>query len=129
MEGYDRCMAKNLRKGNETARRLKLIDASRSRSAALLPQLLSRLDSDETVENKRHVVRALGKIGGPKAEAKLLQLLESERGLILGDVAHALGLLRVKRAAPALERLLQHRTEWVRQNAEFALLRLSVRKS
>jgi HEAT repeat protein len=118
-------MAKHLHKGDETLRRWKIIDASRSGDASLLPQLLARLEGSETYENRRHVVRALGNIGGPRAEAKLLELLGTEQGLILGDIARALGELGCRRAANPLESLRNHESEWVRQNVTFALRRLS----
>lgn len=114
---------KRLHKGDETRRRWKIIDASRAADVGLLPQLLARLDGDESYENKRHIVRALGNIGGPRAEQKLIELLGSQRGLILGDVAQSLGKLGVRRAAPALRLLGDHESEWVRQNVEFALRR------
>jgi hypothetical protein len=41
-------MPKRLDKGDETRRRWKIIDASRSGDASLLPQLLARLDGEET---------------------------------------------------------------------------------
>ena len=95
-------MAKHLHEGDETLR-WKTIDASRSADASLLPQLLARLDGDETYESRRHIVRALGNIGGPRAEAKLLELLDSEPGLIIGDITRALGEIGCRRAAPPLE--------------------------
>jgi HEAT repeat protein len=117
-------MAKNLHKGSESGRRSKIIAASRAADPGLLPQLLARLEGKETLSNKRHVVRSLGNIGGPTAEAKLLALLNSQSGVILGDIAHALGKLRVKRAAGALKELSGHKLEWVRQNVAFALGRM-----
>jgi HEAT repeat protein len=117
-------MPKHLHKGDETLRRLKIIDASRAGEPSLLPQLLARFDSDETLENKRHITRALGKIGGPSAEAKLLELLGTQQGLILGDIAQALGKLESRQAAPLLKGLCNHESEWVRQNASFALRKL-----
>ena len=118
-------MAKHLHKGDETLRRWKIIDASRAGDASLLPQLLARLDGDETYENKRHIIRALGKIGGPRAEAKLLELLGTQQGLILGDIAQALGKLGSRQAAPKLKGLCEHESAWVRQNVSFALRRLT----
>ena len=118
-------MAKHLHKGDETRRRWKIIDASRSGDASLLPQLRARLDGSETYENRRHIVRALGNIGGPRSEAKLIELLGRERGLILGDVARSLGEIGCHRAANPLESLRTHESEWVRQNVTFALRRLS----
>jgi HEAT repeat protein len=121
-------MAKQLRKGDETRRRFNIMKASRSRDASLLPQLLARLAGDESYENKRHIVRALGHIGGAKVEGTLLRMLENERGLILGEIAHALGRLGTRKAVPALRSLIDHESEWVRQNVSFALQRLSTVK-
>ena len=114
-------MAKHLHKGDETRRRWKIIDASRTGDANLLPQLLAQLDGDESYDNKRHIIRALGNIGGSPAEDKLIGLLGSQRGLILGDIAQALGKLGSRRAVPALKGLREHEIEWVRQNVSFAL--------
>ncbi len=111
---------KKLHTGDRNQRRWKLIGASRSGDRALLPQLLGRFDR-ETPDNQRHIVRALGKVGGPAAEARLLELLGSRRGLILGDVAHALGELRSRRAVALLKALRGDECEWVRQNVRFAL--------
>ena len=117
-------MAKHLHKGDDTLRRWKIIGASRNGDASMLPQLLARLDGDETHENKRHIVRALGNIGGPQVEAKLLGLLDTERGLMLGDIAQALGKLGSRRAVAKLRALRDHESEWVRQNVSYALRRL-----
>jgi HEAT repeat protein len=118
-------MAKRLHKGDESHRRWKIIEASRSADVGVLPQLLARLSSAETYQNRRHIVRALSNIGGPQAEAKLLELLASERGPLLGEVAQAIGKLRLRQAIPALKLLSAHESEWVRQNVAFALGRLA----
>ena len=120
-------MARELHKGDESRRRSRIIDASRAGDASLLPQLLARLDGEESHDNKRHIVRALGNIGGERAEDKLIGLLETQRGLILGDVAHALGRLGSRRAVPLLKALRDHESEWVRQNVAFALKRIKAR--
>jgi HEAT repeat protein len=121
-------MAKQLDKGDETGRRSKIMAASRAGDASLLPQLLARLDDGkETYENRRHIVRALGTIGGGRVEAKLLQMLKSERGLILGEIAHALGRLRTRAALAGLKALADHEVEWVRLNVGFALRRIGSR--
>jgi HEAT repeat protein len=122
-------MAKNLHNGDESLRRFKIIGASRAGDASFLPQLLARLDSNETRDNKRHIVRALGNIGGPKVEAKLIELLGTQSGPILGDVAQALGKLGSRRAIPTLNAFCDHKSEWVRQNVRFALQRLTRRRS
>jgi HEAT repeat protein len=118
-------MSKRLHKGDESRRRWKIIDASRAGDASLLPQLLARLDGNESYDNKRHIVRALGNIGGPRAEEKLIALVGTQRGLILGDIAHALGQIGSRQALPALKNLCNHELEWVRQNASFAVRKLT----
>jgi hypothetical protein len=121
-------MPKRLDKGDETRRRWKIIDASRSGDSSLLRQLLARLDGYETYDNKRHIVRALGNIGGPRVEQRLITLLGTERGLILGDIAHALGQIGSRPALPALKDLCAHKLEWARQNASFAVRKLTESK-
>jgi HEAT repeat protein len=114
-------MVKHLHQGDESRRRQKIMRASRAEDTEMLPQLLARLNADETCENKRHIVRALGNIGGPLAEARLLELLGTSKGLILGDIAQALGKLGSLRAVPKLKGMRNHEVEWVRQNVNFAL--------
>ena len=118
-------MTKHLHKGDEAHHRWKIIDDSRAADASLLPQLLARLDGD--ADNKRHIVRALGNIGGPQVEEKLVGLLGSRQGLILGDVAQALGKLGSRRSVLALKGFSDHESAWVRQNVNFALRRIANR--
>jgi HEAT repeat protein len=118
-------MVKLLHKGDEERRRWNILEAGYGRNVAYLPQLLARLDSDETHDNKRHIVRALGLIGDRRAEERLLQLLETETDLMLGDVAHTLGQLDSRKAIPRLKSLLDHDVEWVRQNAKWALTEMA----
>jgi len=112
---------KQLHKGTEDQRRLKIIQVSKSRDSRYLPQLLSRLESDETYANKRHIVRALGNIGGSKAEQALLELLRKEKGLILGDICGALASIGSKRLIPEIKMLRKHENAWVRGQAAQAL--------
>jgi hypothetical protein len=104
-------MAKRLHKGDKSIPAGKIMSASRAADASMLPQLLARLHGNETYENKRLIVRALGNIGGSKAEAKLLELLRIQRGLMLGDIAEALGKFRSRRAIPMLESLTDHKLQ------------------
>lgn len=62
-----------------------------------------------------------------RAEDRLLELLGVEHGLILGDIAQALGKVGSRRAAPVLEAIRDHESEWVRQNVNFALRRFADR--
>ncbi|MBI4612589.1 MAG: HEAT repeat domain-containing protein [Planctomycetes bacterium] len=117
-------MLKLIHKGDETERRVKIMGVSRARDDRYVPQLLARLDSEETYENKRHIVRALGNIADPRAEPRLLEMLESATGLMLGDVIRSVGQLGLKQAAPRVRTLVHHSVEWVRQNARWALDKL-----
>ena len=121
-------MLKLLHKGDESQRGWKIIEVSRARDAAYLPQLLARLDSDETHHNKRHIVRALGNIGGDRAEARLLELLQTSTGLMLSDVIRSLGRLRSRKAAARIRSLLNHEMERVRQDATWAMRRITGEK-
>jgi HEAT repeat protein len=60
----------------------------------------------------------------PRRKPSCLELLTTESGLILGDLANALGRLRLRAALPALKELKDHPLEWVRQNVAFAERRL-----
>jgi HEAT repeat protein len=122
-------MVKRLHKGNETLRRWAIIDVSRCGDKKYLEQLLARLDSDETYENKRHIVRALGNLGDSSVADRLMKLAVGHNGLILGDIAHTLGQLRASKAKPLLKKLASHKLAWVQQNARFALDRLAKRKA
>ena len=122
-------MVKQIQKGDENRRRWNIIDASRSRDASYVPQLLARLDSNESYENKRHIVRALGNIGDKRAEPRLLQLLDHEPGLLLGDVVRSLGQLNSQVAISRIKLLVDHHVEWVRLNAKWALERMSTQRS
>ncbi len=113
---------KLLHKGDENRRRWTIIDVSRSGDARYVPQLLARLKSDETHENKCHIIRALGNLGDRRAVPPLLALLSQlTGGNILGDLARSLGQLNAHDAIPRLEKLKNHSNEWVRQNAIWAL--------
>jgi HEAT repeat protein len=112
---------KSLRKGDEDRRRGSLIRASRSGDRAYLPQLLKRLTDEHAEGNRRHVVRALGNIGGEVAVDALLRVLNNDSGLILGDAEEALGKLRCHQAIARLKSLAQSDTDWVAQKAQWAL--------
>lgn len=114
-------MVKQINKGGESSRRKKIIDISLSSDSAYLPQLFAILDSDDTESNKRHAIRALANIGGNEAEKRLFKLLETSSGLMLGDVCKGLGQLKSRAAIPSLERLSNHKLEWVQMNAKWAI--------
>lgn len=105
---------------NEDQRRIAIIEASQSADRTCLERLLE-LSATDTYANRRHVVRALGRIGGAEAESRLLELLQVEDGRILGDLAQALRRLKSASAAESIRRLESHHLEWVRQNARWAV--------
>ncbi len=63
--------------GTEDERRWKIIDTLRKADAEYLPQLHARLESNETLENKRHIIRALGNIGSREYIPVLMRFLKS----------------------------------------------------
>jgi HEAT repeat protein len=118
-------MANRLNKGDESRRRQNIIKASRNGDVELTAQLIALLQTKESRGNKRHAVRALGNIGGERARTTLLELLNREDGIILGDIAHALGQIRCRSALPGLKRLADHKLLWVRQNVAFAITEIT----
>ncbi len=109
----------NLWSDSEDERRFAIIEASRTRDISKLPRLLTLLHTD-TYSNRRHITRALGSIGGDEAQQALLELLEQEERLILGDIAKSLGQLKVIAALSRLQTMQNHQSDWVRQNARWA---------
>lgn len=115
---------KHIHKGTEARRRGVIIDVSRHRDRRYLAQLLARLRSDETYENRRHIVRALGNIGDQSAIEPRKEILQQERGDILGDAAAALAKLGASDALPRLTVLAASKRPWIAQQAKWALSRL-----
>jgi HEAT repeat protein len=120
MEAFERG---DLNSIDEDLRRFAIMEASRTKDASCLPRLLALLEAD-TYPNRRHIVRALGNIGGEANERRLLELLKIEDGLILGDIANALGKVGSRAALPQLRELEAHPTEWVTQNARAAIRKI-----
>ncbi len=110
----------NLRDVDEAVRRWEIIEISKSACLEAAEELLN-IYSSETEENKRHIVRAYGNIGGLKLEAELSKLLLNEKGLILGDICKALGQLRVSAVKEQIRLLQSHELQWVSQNANWAV--------
>lgn len=112
---------KILNKGTEDDRRKKIINASKSKDKRYLPQLIGLLESDETYENKRHIIRAIGNIGELRVVDMLNELIILEKGLILGDIAEALGKLKHESSKEVLLTLQNHKLAWVSEKARWAL--------
>jgi hypothetical protein len=117
-----------LRDSNEDIRRFEIIDISRSSCSEAADDLLC-IYSSETYENKRHIVRAYGNIGGSKLEIELLKLLSFEKGVILGDICKSLGELGLTSAEAEIRLLQSHELQWVSQNANWALKQFKVLSS
>lgn len=103
-------------------RRWAIIDASQAADAHAAPLLIRMLDT-EGEENRRHIARALGNIGGDEVSRALLRIVEYEDTMILGDALRALGSIDPQIARPHAERLASHPIEWVAQNARWVLKR------
>ena len=90
----------------EDVQRLAILKASKDRDVSYVPHLIHLLsDPDTCLNNRRHIVRALGHIGHQSAEAPLLHILVSESDLIVGDAAQALGRLGAVSALSSLHRV------------------------
>ena len=115
---------KDLSKGDEDIRRWNIIDISKARDARYIPQLVARLESDETYENKRHIVRALGNIGDSSVGEVLLSKLQTEQGLIVGEIAEALGKLNISYAYEELQNFTNHSTPLISEKASGAIKKI-----
>ncbi len=115
---------KLLNRGTEDERRWKIIDVSRTKDSRYLPQLHALLYSDETIDNKRHAIRAIGNIASIDSKAILLEMIQQEEGLILGDICRAIKALEMCEAIEFIKPLLNHKKSWVQQEAQSTLKRL-----
>jgi hypothetical protein len=105
-------------------RRWCVIYISKNRLVQYENALLDLLETERDVSNQRHIVRGLGNIGSARSVEPLLRHLCQGQGLILGDVAEALGKLNVRDARPEIERLTQSEVCWVAEKARWALRQL-----
>lgn len=109
---------------DEEERRQIICDAIWDKDERYVPQFLTRLSQDETPDNRRYLVRALGRLGGPGVEDALLDLAGRESGFILSDIAQAFGRLRCHRAKAILKKWTESPLRCVREKARFGLKRL-----
>jgi hypothetical protein len=110
---------------DETFRRWAVIDISKHKMRDYEDVLLQRYCSEESYDLKRHIVRALGNIGGEKTCTLLVAAVRTEQGLILGEIAEAIGKLRIRDAIPDLLQLEKSPVSWVSQKARWALRRVA----
>jgi len=113
----------DLESSEECRRRWALISISRQRLAEYEDKLIIML-RNETESNRRHIVRALGKIGTDKSVAPILEILKNESGLILGDAAESLGKLNAVDAKEIVETLVDSPVDWIANKTRWALARL-----
>lgn len=118
---------KNLESPDADVRRLAVIKVSRTQLGEFAVDVLelARNDPDESV--RRHAIRALGNLRFRDAVPFLMEVLESEGGLIVGDAVQALGKLGAHQARYAIESLRNSDIPWVAEQARCALKALSAR--
>jgi HEAT repeat protein len=115
--------AQNVTSPDEDERRYAVIAISKHKLTQYEDILLNRFPV-ETNDNKRHIVRALGNLATGKTVPFLMNLVTQEQGLILGDIARALGQLKVQEAQPHLFCLTNSPIPWVADSARYALRRI-----
>jgi HEAT repeat protein len=110
---------------DETLRRFAVISVSKRGLTEYEPVLLRMLSSDPSEDMRRHVVRALGNIRSHASILPILHILSTEKGLIAGDAAEALGKLKAEEARDELIRQSTSEVQWVAQKCRWALKQLS----
>jgi HEAT repeat protein len=111
----------DLQSADENLRRFAIIHISKERLTDFENHLVEMMATEQSYANRRHIVRALGKIGTARSIGLLLGILSEPDGLILGDAAQALGRLRVPDAVGRLQELTASRVEWIAGQARWAL--------
>jgi hypothetical protein len=76
--------AGDLQDSDEDVRRFAIIHISKYKLTEHEEKLLNVLMTDPSVSNRRHVVRALGKIGSHRSVEAIMKVITSESGLIVG---------------------------------------------
>ncbi len=107
-------------------RRSAIMRVSRGRLYEFSQLLVNRLAVEPSVENQRHIIRALGNLRCVASCPDILALASvcianDEMDLRGGDAAAVLGMLGYEPARSFLEQLLDSPLEWNRQNARRAL--------
>jgi HEAT repeat protein len=113
--------AEHLQSPDEDVRRLAIMHISKERLTSFEGRMLKLLRTEPTDANRRHIVRALGKIGTASSVDTLLEVLKGQKGLILGDAAEALGRLKVSDAVERLRELRSSDVDWIANKARWAL--------
>jgi HEAT repeat protein len=111
----------DLRRGDEHVHRLAIIHISREGLSDYETRLAEMMATEPSYANRRHIVRALGRIGSSRSVGVLLETLAEPEGLILGDAAEALGRLKAADAVSRLQELTVSRLDWVAAKARWAL--------
>lgn len=87
---------------------------------SVLEELLHFVQDKQYGKAREMLVVALGNMKDPRAVAVLMNLLDDEQ--VVGHAVMALGKLKAPAARERLKELMQHTTEWVREEARKALV-------
>ncbi len=120
-----RYQEQDLQSPSEDLRRWAIIAVSRKKMRQFEDALLGLLGNESSTSNRRHIIRALGNIGTAKSTPVLLEVLNKESGLILGDVAEAVAKLGIKDAVPMLKQLTDCGIDFVETRSKYAIKKLS----
>jgi HEAT repeat protein len=123
-EGYE-FKAADLDSCEEDVRRWAIIHISRNKLRQYEDKLINLLAAESGINNRRHLVRALGKIGSQRALSRIIEIIKDEEGLIVGDAAEALGRLRAAEAKTILEGLAASPIPWIANKSRWALKELA----
>src|SRR6266478_9035781 len=109
---------------DDNLRRWAIIHVSSLKLTEYEEKLGECLPTANSMSNRRHIVRALGNMGGPRSIPVIRSVLESSSGLLLGEAAEALGKLGDKNALPTIENLINSPIEFVGAKALWSVRRL-----
>ena len=114
----------DISKGAANDRGKKIIKISRAQDKSALPKLLKQLSVETSTQNKRHIVRALGKLKDKSVVPLLEKMLQSDTGEILGDISRALADIGSTASTDKISVLGNHELVWVKESVTYALRKL-----
>lgn len=94
------------------------------RDPSATPAICGVLRDDASLDLRARAAASLGQLGGPDAEAALLEALEDKDWQVRAQAAKALGILGDAAVAPALSKAMPDHNWWVRTNCAEALANL-----
>ena len=89
---------------------------------SVFEDLIKIVKNREFGRDREMVALALGKMKDPKAIDILIELLNDED--VVGHAIMAIGKLKAQKARPHIERFLNHRKTWIRNEAKKAIKRI-----